>query len=402
MTGPFLSREPFMFLDGLTNIVTMLGFGKGKAEHGVYASVKNDTEQLRAIYDSSWVAAKAIDMPVDDAVRKWRKWQGDPDLVDAYREREKELKLPQKTAQALKAARLMGGSAIFIGTNVKVVNQPLNDGEQVRFLSVIKRDEITIPHNHQRDPLAGDGEPDIYLINQTEVHKSRLIIFSGRNCVDDGVFGKSEITAAFDAIRNSDSVAANVAEMVFEAKLDVYKIPDLMLQDDNNLYKRLSLINQTKSTIGGIVLDSEEEYEQKQLAFSGIKDILFASYQIVAGAVGIPATKLLGTSVSGLNATGDNEVSDYDDLVQSIQAQIGNQLEPLDNLLVADLGRAEFKWPPLRNANPREEAEINELNARALQTLSSVEVFSDDVIYEAGRQLLGEAIPALEEIDNVF
>ena len=51
-------------------------------------------------------------------------------------------------------------------------------------------------------------------------------------------------------------------------------------------------------------------------------------YQLVAAAAGVPATKLLGTSPKGFNATGEFEESSYGEELESIQQ---HDLSPLVN-----------------------------------------------------------------------
>lgn len=390
-----------MLQDGLTNVISQLGLGGDKSAHGSYSYAPADQQQLTACYESSWVAQKAIDLPADDATSKWREWQGDKaGDIEAI---ERRIKLRETVNHALKQARLAGGSAIFIGTDRTTLAAPLQPDERIRFLNVIGRESISAP-NTSTNQLTESNDPDHCLVDGQPVHKSRLAIFKGRHSSAEHFFGKSEISAAFDTIRNSDSVAANVATLVYEAKLDVYSIPELMAQDESRLMTRLSLIQKGKSIVNGIVLDKDEAYEQKQIQFSGLKDLLLASFQIVSGAVGIPASKLLGLSVSGLSATGDNEVRDYYDTVAGIQANtIRPAIQNIDNLMLNEAGAdADCQWVSLWMPTAKEQADINSTNAQALSALAGVQVYTDDQIIEAGRQLMGDVLPALEDDQDVL
>ena len=378
-----------VFSDGLTNVLSRLGFGK--AAQGRYTH-DNNSAQYGALYETSWVAQKAIDLPVADALRKWRKWNGDVDFARAIAEEEERINLIGKLKHCAQQARLHGKAALFVGTNVKTLALPMQPSEKILFLNQVSGSSLA-KDGTPLSLLTENQEPDHYIIDGVKVHKSRLVILGD---------GRSVIGAAFDAIRNSDSVAANIAEMIYEAKLDVYKVPDLLHQDDDLLFKRLTLANQGKSIVNGIVLDAEEDYEQKQINFAGLKDILFASYQIVAGAVNMPAAKLLGTSVSGLNATGDNEVKDYDDYVMSIQRDMENALVHVDALLCYSVGvpNADYEWLPLRSATPKEQADIYQANANTLSTLANLEIYSDEELRATGEKLLGDLVA--QEADGVY
>ncbi|TGU12158.1 phage portal protein, partial [Mesorhizobium sp. M2D.F.Ca.ET.153.01.1.1] len=87
----------------------------------------------------------------------------------------------------------------------------------------------------------------------------------------------------------------------FEAKVDVIKIPNFMsnLADqeyEQKVLQRLTLAAMAKGVNGALLLDAEEEYEQKQAQFGGLVDLPMGIMQLVSGASDIPMTRLLGQS----------------------------------------------------------------------------------------------------------
>src|SRR5699024_1317225 len=137
----------------------------------------------RDCYAGSWVAQRAVDMPVEDAMRRWRKWTGDAGLVDRLEEAEDRLALRDRVEQALKQARLLGGAVIFIGTNRSVLTAPLQPTEQVRFLNIVDGCDVSIPPRATRhNPLLESADPDILEIHGERVHRSRLALFRGCHC----------------------------------------------------------------------------------------------------------------------------------------------------------------------------------------------------------------------------
>ena len=391
-----------MLADGLQNVMSGLGLSGDKAAQAAYASVGIGKEQLLACYKSSWVAQKAIDLPVDDATRHWREWQGDEAIVDVVDKIEARIKLRETVASAVKRARLYGGAVIFIGTDRQTITAPMQPNERIRFLSVVDSEDVQITFDDD-NPLV--QPQSVIMVKRQPVHESRLIVFRGRYSPDQPIFGISEIAASYECMRAADSVAANIASMIYEAKLDVYSIPNLMSQDEADLMKRLLLAQRGKSVLNAIVLDAEETYEQKELGFGGLREILMASYQLVAGATGIPASKLLGTPISGLAATGDNEIRDYYDVVASVQR---NQIEPaiktIDKLMLAEAGTDPTQcwpeWKSLWQESENEKAERNSKNAATLQTLANIQVLTDEQIESAARSLMGDLIPQ-DEITEV-
>src|SRR5690606_26415683 len=144
----------------------------------------------------------------------------------------------------------------------------------------------------------------------------------------------------YDEIRRADGTSANIASLVFEAKIDVIKIPNFMAQMADPAYEkqvldRLRLAAVAKGINGTLVLDSEEEYDQKSAEFGSLRDILLAFMQLVSGAADIPVTRLLGQSPGGLNASGESDLRNYYDRIQSIQElELTPAMAVLDECLI--------------------------------------------------------------------
>ena len=109
---------------------------------------------------------------------------------------------------------------------------------------------------------------------------------------------------------------------------------------------------------------------------------IMTQYQLVAAASGVPATKLLGTSPKGFNATGEFEESSYHEELESIQQ---HDLSPLVNrhhlLLIRSHVAKEFKikpfntevaWKPVDSPTAAEQADINLKKAQTDETLAKV------------------------------
>lgn len=111
-------------------------------------------------------------------------------------------------------------------------------------------------------------------------------------------------------------------------------------------------------------------------------------YQIVAAAAGVPATKLLGTTPKGFNATGEYEHASYHEELETIQS---NDLTPLVNRhhlmvmrsevepalgLVPGSVRVEVDWLPVDSPSAKEYAEINKIKSdtdTALTALGAID-----------------------------
>jgi hypothetical protein len=100
-----------------------------------------------------------------------------------------------------------------------------------------------------------------------------------------------------------------------------------------------------KSTFGVSILDGAEEYEQKSIQLSGVKDLIWEYLRMVAASVGIPATRFLSASPDGLNATGESDLVNYIEMLQGLQRDIYvPRLKIVDTLLATHFGIPEFTY----------------------------------------------------------
>lgn len=381
--------------DGLVNIVANLGTARDKAAHNRYVVNQWSPAELDAIYRTSWLARAIADYPAEDATRKWRQWRAEAAQITKIERLEKRLHLKRRVQSAVTAARLYGGAAIYINTKTRGQESPLVAGkEEIRSLVVLTRNSLS-PEEVIRD-IDSDyyGRPEFYRLassanaQQVRIHASRLVIFRGATAPEDAVsisaqqgWGDSVLQAAMDAIQQMDSTMANMASLVFEAKVDVLKFKGLadMLADEGNdsvITRRLQTQAAMKGINGALLIDAEDEYEQKSASFAGLPNVVDKFMDAVAGASRIPVTRLYGRAAVGLSGSGDGDERVYFDRIGHVQAtEIQPAMELLDDCLIWQaLGsRPEeiyFEWRPLRQLTETERAEIFSKTASAARALA--------------------------------
>lgn len=408
--------------DKLVNLVANLGTERDKASGSTYAPVILTDEQLVNAYRGAWLPRKIVDIPALDATRRWRAWQADKAQIEKIEAEEVRLDLRTKVNQAMTRARLFGGAAILIGTGETNTAVPLNTGRiqagGLKYLAVMNRRQLS-PTEIEQDPQSERfGKPKAYRLadSQLEIHPSRLVIFAGAEHPDPDLapanifgWGDSVLQAIFEPIKQSDSTMANVASMVFEAKVDVIRIPDFMqsLQDDGyrkQVLERITLAATAKGINGTLLLDKEEDYETKSASFGTLPDIIDRFLQAVSGAADIPATRLLGQSPSGLNSTGEADLRNYYDRIQALQElDITPALKLLDDCLIRSaLGsrpaQIHYVWNPLWQPTAKERSEINKQTAETIKILGETKLWPEDALSKAATTLLVEqsVLPGLE------
>lgn len=401
--------------DTLASMVAGLGTGRDKAATVAYTGVIPDAQQLIAAYRTSAYARKAVDIPAEDATREWRAWQAQADQITAIEAEEARLGVQAAVKEVLTKARLLGRAAIYIGTAEPDPRAPLvpqavkKDG--LLYLAVIERQEIHGGHLVQDPASARFGRPEFYTLSiggiQIEAHHSRIVNFIGqplpsRMLAAANDEGDSILNTVLEKVRNADAAEANVSSLLFEAKVDVIRVPELMesLADpayEIRLLKRFSLASVAKGINGTLILDKEEEYQSKSASFAQLPELMGRFVQAVAGAADIPVTRFLGQSASGLNATGDNDLRNYYDSIASMQRlKVGPQLALLDEAIIwSALGKrppeVHYNWASLWQISDKERSEIGKTTAETIEKLNDSGLYPREALAKAGANALTES-----------
>lgn len=412
-----------MIVDGLQNLVANLGTPRDKAAHSQYALPMLTENEAEAAYRGAWLPRKIIDIPALDSARNWRGWNAKSNEVSALEAEEKRLGVQQKLLLAHIRARLYGGAALYIGTGQSNVGEELKPDsiskEGIRHLNVLSK-RLLQAGELDRDPESPTyGMPSVYTLStgssQVSIHPSRLVILHGAGIPDSEAasqntgWGDSVLTAVMEAIRNADSTSANIASLVFEAKVDVLNIPNLMasLSDpayEAQLLKRLQLAGMAKSINGMLVLDKDETYNQKSANFASLRDILMGFMQLVSGAADIPVTRLLGQAPGGLNASGESDIRNYYDRIRALQElTITPAMGIFDECLIRSaLGsrppEVHYNWRSLWQTTEKERADIGKTTAETIKIIDDTGLIPDDVMGKVAQNMLTEAgvAPGLE------
>ncbi len=381
------------FRDSMQNLMSGLGGPKDKAAQAKFTLAVMSQIELEFAYRGDWMARKIIDIPANDATREWRAWQAEGDDIELLEEAERELGVAHKVRHALKMARLYGGSIIVLGIRNGIPTEPL-DIEKIKqgdlqYIHVASKYEVT-PAEIDLNVLSPTyGEPLYYEVQSPDgtlpvrIHPSRVLRFVGKpmpslRMLGDNQWGDSILQAAYDAVVGASQSLSAIAALIQEAKVDVVKVPNLMLNIGgadyrSRLIERFTLANTGKSIVNTLILDKEEEWDRMEQTFGGLPDLMTLFLLVVSGAADIPVTRMLGQSPAGLNATGESDLRNYYDHVGSEQK---NVIEPilsrLDEVLIRHaLGNRPdeiyYEWNPLWQMGEAEKAAVAKTKAETFQ-----------------------------------
>ncbi len=405
--------------DRLTNVMSGMGTTVDRSTGRIYVFNPISAQQAEAAYRSSWLVRKIIDIPAKDMTRAWRDWQADEKQIEALEKEERRLQLRDKVKRALVLSRLFGGAGLILGTTDPDPMQPLNP-------ATIKAGGLTYvhamaPHQFSTGEIILDpadqwfGKPSYFQINTNngqviKLHPSRVVDFVGQRA-PEGAFHHTTTGSTFwgdpimqsvgDAVKNADTAQAGFAALIDEAKLDIIKIPDLMDlagsdEGETRLIQRLQLAATGKSTWRALLMDADEEWEQRQVNWAGIPDVMRSFLEVVSGAADIPITRFLGQSPKGLQSTGDGEVRDYQDKVKADQHEILTPaLDRIDDVLIPSaLGsrpaEVYFEFAPLSEPDEKDIGAIEKEAAETLKIYGDAGILPDQAITDIAKNRMIE------------
>lgn len=379
------------FNDGaLANIMTGRGTSVDKSSHNFWHFNPMPAGQIAAAYRGSWLMRKVIDIPAQDMTRAGRDWDANEADIEKVEAEEVRLGLWAKLLEAVTLGRL-GGGAIVMGLGDDA-SQPLPANIRpggLQYLTVLSRWQLTLA-DMDTDPASPlFGQPAYFMLagtrSQTIIHPSRVICFKGQSVPSiqnapwaDTFWGDSIVQGVNEAVSNALTASGGFAALIDEAKLDIYKFDQLIetLAREGGqamIEQRIGLTNTGKSTHRAIALDKEDEWDQRQVTWAGMPDVIKTYYSIVAGAADIPATRLLGKSADGLNATGEGDERNYNAMIAAKQEMdLRPNLFALDAVLLPSAGvkpGAVWKFSPLGTLSEKDEADIENKEADTVSKL---------------------------------
>lgn len=164
--------------------------------------------------------------------------------------------------------------------------------------------------------------------------------------------------------------AMNVTlELLDEAKIDVVKIAKLAQtlltpNGERTVRKRLALVSENKNYKSSIAMDKEDDYDQKQISFSGLPDMIVQIQYLVCAALKRPYSKIFGKGSSGFSS-GEDDLENYNTIVDAeIRRPATNLIKWVVNLRSLQLFGRELpdfrpRWRPLRVMSEAEQANVN-------------------------------------------
>jgi phage-related protein (TIGR01555 family) len=414
MAGPIRK-----FADGLVNVLTGRGTSIDRGANNFWYFTKKDPAQILAAYRSNWLIAKIVDLPAKDMVREWRDWKAENADIEKLEAVEKALGLRGKILTALIYGRL-GGGAIIMGFGDSDPMQPAPEGRPLSYLHVVSKHQLTIGRQIMDPASPLFMQPENFMLSsvasQVRLHPSRVVVFKGKHVPDlpgatweDVFWGDSVIDSVDRAVQNAVTTTDGFAALIDEAKIDIYLLSGLVEQlaqdgGDAKVMTRIEAMNTGKSIHRAVILDKDDKWEQRQLSWTGMPDMIRATYSLVAGAADIPATRLFGKAPDGMNATGDSDERNYRAMIATEQGMcLRPALEQIDRHLLATAKVSSpgvsWEFAPLSTLTEKEAADIGKTNAETAKSYADSGLVPIDALSKGVQNKLVEdgTYPGLEQ-----
>lgn len=362
-----------------------------------YASQNFISWQMCAVLAQNWLIDKACSMPARDATRNgWTAASVNGDKLDdadvkLMQRYDKLYRVKWNAEQFVRMGRIFGlRIAIFKvdSTDPDYYEKPFNpDGVTPGSYKGISQVDPywcapLLDSAATSDPAAMHFyEPTWWIIGGKKYHRSHLCIFRSSEPADVlkpmYLYGGIPVPQKIMERVYAAERVANEAPMLAQSKRTNVWLTDMAAFKAAGQAARTQLETWAyyRDNFGIKVGDKEaDSFQQFDTTMADLDSVIMTQYQIVAAAANVPATKLLGTTPKGFNATGDYEQSSYHEELESIQEHDLTPLIERHHLLVlrsfgGSTAETVVAWNPLDAPSSREKTEGNLFKAQAGQIL---------------------------------
>lgn len=417
-------------MDAFSNPLFHLGYGSQSPLEATEYPLTRMTDNyalLNSLYRDNWVVQNVVGLMVDDMLREWYKLRGvSPEYQNELARVERMTQIRARINEGLRWGRLYGGAAglLLIRGQEGMLDQPL-DLESIMpgtfaGLMILDRWVGVVPEMGLVQDISDPdfGLPDYYMVNNAEgklvarVHHSRIVRFTGRDlpCLEkiaELYWGESEVEALYKDVVAHDNVSANMAALTFQANINTQEVQNLeqlfslgSTEQQRRFWNTMQAMSVVRSNFGIQLINKGDAVHNTQYTFAGLQEVYESMCLNLCGASHYPMTKLFGRSPAGMNATGESDLQNYYDYVDSQrEAKLRPALERLLPVMAMSAwgtvpDNLQIDFPPLWTPTAKEVAEIAKGKAEAI-----VSVFQGGLLDQQAAQ---KELKKLEEETGMF
>jgi phage-related protein (TIGR01555 family) len=339
------------FDDGDTPFNLFTGANMSNGINLWYAQQAFIGHQMCAIVAQNWLVNKACSQLPRDAMRKGYKIVGadgnelDPKVgkrVEAY---DKAFNLKKNCVQFVRKGRIFGIRIALFRVNSPdplYYEKPFNLNGVLpgAYKGIVQVDPYwcapLLDAESSSNPVSPHFyEPTYWLINNKKYHRSHLCVFINDEVMDfmkpSYIYGGvplpqqiMERVYAAERTANEGPMLAMTKRTTI-MKVNAAKALANKKDFDDNLHWWMGLRDNYQVKV---IDKQDEDITQLDTALADLDKIIMNQYQLVSAIARTPSTKLLGTTPTGFNSSGDYESESYHEEAESVQ---DNDYRPLIN-----------------------------------------------------------------------
>lgn len=374
-----------------------IGFGgMSDTQATWYASQGFLGYQSCAMIAQHWLVSKACSSLPEDAVRNGYEItvngqkDADPAIIEAMQAADKRHKISQKMIEFGSFGRIFGvRHALFLvdSADPEYYEKPFNPDAVTRgsYRGITQVDPYWITPMLDANAAGNPASPHFYeptwwIISGKKYHRTHFVIMRRGHIPDvlkpSYYYGGMPLTQEiYERVYAAERCANESPQLLLTKRANVVHIDvEKAMMNQEKFEERMASWMYYRDNYGIKMLNKDEVMEQFDTALADLDATIMTQYQLVAAIARVPATKLLGTSPKGFNATGEYEESNYHEELESTQV---NYLQPflerhhlcvMRSEVAPKLGiepvETAIEWRPLDAMTAKEQAEVNEIKSR--------------------------------------
>ena len=365
--------------------------------------------QACALLAQHWFIKKACTMPSKDAIRKGYELtvndgeDVDMDKLAELRSYDKYFNL-NKSLKSFEQFRRMFGIRVAVAlvdsSDPKYYENPFNiDGiKKGTYKGMQQVDPYWIKPvlttTGTSDPLSLDYyNPEYWIVHGRIIHRSHLVIGVMDEVADvlkptyeyGGISIPQRLySRLYAAERIADEVPAlAMSKRIMNLKKDL----DAAVADPQQFGETIAAFTAMRDNFQVAISDTDESMEQFETSLTDLDAAIMTEFQLACAIVNVPATKMLGTSPKGFNATGENEVNNYHEELESIQEELEPFLDMhymlLSKSLYGEVLEFDVTFNPVKSMSNEQIANVNKSKMETHKGYSDMGVVMGDEIRDS-------------------
>lgn len=373
--------------------------------------LSNMRQVISELYAEHGLIQTFVDQPVDDAFSKGFTVTTDQLSEDEISELMawiEENNIIDIIKQGIKWSRLYGGGGLLVVTEQDPEEplQELKQGDKLKFIDIDMWELFYTKQNGTEDGTSmsydnissfNDGSNQEFNYYGKRINGTRTLIMKGKKAPSFirprlrgwGMSIIERVVRSYNQFLKNEEV---IYELMDESKIDVYKFKGFNTSlatkgGTADIQKKALLTNQLKSFTSSVVMDMDDEYQQKQVTFSGIAAVIQQIRQGICSDLRMSMTKLFGQSTGGFSE-GEGETENYNSMIES---EVRTPSKPViigvlklacQSLFGINPTDIKIKYPSLRVLNSEQEesaknAKYNRFSGMYAQGILTAKEYSD-------------------------